>query len=385
MKTTTKTIIALTAAIALIGTLVLTTGNDTSTNSKPVSENNSIQVGWIGPLTGEAAVYGEPMQKVTKLAVKAVNQNGGINGRPLEVIYEDGKCRGKAAASAAQKLVNEVEIILGGFCSDEALAAEPITTKNEVLQISGGASSPDLSGMSPYFSRTFPADDVQGKVLANAAYNQKGWREVAFIREKTDYALGVYESFTNRFEELGGTVIDSTFAPETTDFRTQLSKLETQDPDALFVDVQAAPSANRILTQTKELNWQPPVLLTNSIAPDTELLSSHAEILEGGLATVLEVDNTNSHFQNLKTAYQDEYGSDLPYPSFSQVMWDTVKLAAAGMREVGTDGEALSSWVRNQNDFVGASGPISINNDGDRVGSQTLKIIRGGELQDAGE
>jgi ABC-type branched-subunit amino acid transport system substrate-binding protein len=222
-------------------------------------------------------------------------------------------------------------------------------------------------------------------VLADAAYNQKGWREVAFIREETDYALGVYESFTNRFKDLSGTVIDSTFAPETTDFRTQLSKLENQDPDALFVDVQAAPSANRILTQTKELNWQPPVLLTNSIAPDTELLSNHSEILEGGLATVLEVDNTNDQFQNLKTAYQDEYGSDLPYPSFSQVMWDTVKLTAAGMRAVSTDGEALSSWVRNQNDFVGASGPISINNDGDRVGAQTLKVIRGGKLEDAGK
>src|SRR4051812_38203363 len=90
-----------------------------------MAKNNAsasvIKIGAIGPFTGDAAVYGQPMQNTIKLAVDQLNAAGGINGKQIEMVYEDGKCDGQDGASAAQKLVNVdgVQSIIGGFCSGE--------------------------------------------------------------------------------------------------------------------------------------------------------------------------------------------------------------------------------------------------------------------------
>ncbi|MDP6562065.1 MAG: ABC transporter substrate-binding protein, partial [Candidatus Peribacteraceae bacterium] len=96
----------------------------------PVADDGTgpIKIGYIGPLTGEAASYGVDTLNGTELAVAEINAAGGINGRLIELITEDGRCTGTDAASAAQKLVNvdKVVAIIGGQCSGETLAAAPI-------------------------------------------------------------------------------------------------------------------------------------------------------------------------------------------------------------------------------------------------------------------
>ena len=107
----------------------------------------TIRIGAIGPFTGDAAVYGQSEKNAIELAVQEINLDGGINGKKLEVIYEDGKCNGMDAATAAQKLINvdKVDIILGGVCSGETLAIAPLAEANEVLVFSSFSSSPDVT------------------------------------------------------------------------------------------------------------------------------------------------------------------------------------------------------------------------------------------------
>ena len=95
---------------------------------KAPSQAGPIKIGVIAPLTGDAAIYGEPGVKVYQLAVDEINANGGINGRKVALIVQDGKCTGEGAANAAQKLVNvdRVQVIIGGFCSGESLSTIPV-------------------------------------------------------------------------------------------------------------------------------------------------------------------------------------------------------------------------------------------------------------------
>src|SRR3989344_5259538 len=178
--------------VIVILTLLFTWGGD-----KVPKETGPIKVGVIAPLTGDAAAYGEPLTNIVKMAVEEVNNAGGVDGRTIELVIEDGKCNGKDGGSATQKLVNVdgVKVILGGFCSSESLAAIPIAEAAKVLVLSAGSSSPDLTGASPYFFRNYPSDSAQGKVLAQIAYNDKGWKKVAFLQEQTDYAVGIYKAF----------------------------------------------------------------------------------------------------------------------------------------------------------------------------------------------
>ena len=348
--------------------------------SKQSASGDTIKIGVIGPFTGDAAVYGEPFRNVANLAVGEINGQGGINGKQIQMIYEDGKCTGQDGANAAQKLVNVdgVQIILGGFCSGETIPAIPIAAQGKVLMFSPSASSPDLTGISPYFFRDYPSDATEGKVLADAAYNMKRWRSVAIIQEQTDYATGNYKSFSQEFQSLGGKIINQSFPTVTTDFRSILTTLKSSKPDALFVDSQTPQAAARILKQLQELGWKLPLLVNDATGGDPQTLKTNAAQLEGTLTAEFGVDPSNPKFQHLINAYKTQYGSDVPYQSYMQTVYDSIYLLRDGITKVGYNGAALAAWSRTIKDWQGASGAITIEANGDRASGHRLEIIHNG-------
>ena len=147
---------------------------------KPVS-TEPIKIGYIGPLTGGVAAYGETEKNVIELALQEINSSGELN-RKLEVIYEDGKCDGKDAATAAQKLINidKVKIILGGACSAETLAAAPLAEENKVILFSSFASNPSISQAGDYIFRNCFSDADFGKADAEFIVS-RGIKRVAAL------------------------------------------------------------------------------------------------------------------------------------------------------------------------------------------------------------
>jgi branched-chain amino acid transport system substrate-binding protein len=344
----------------------------------------TIKIGFIGPLTGDGAIYGEPFQKTVELAVSEINATGGIDGKQIQIIYEDGKCDGQDGASAAQKLVSVdgVQAIIGGLCSGETIPAVPIAAAGKVVMLSD-ASSPKLTGISPYFFRDYPSDDSQGKVLADAAYNTKHWRTVAILQEQTDYAAGVADAFSQEFQKLGGKIINEQYVTDTTDFRSSLLKLKSQNPDALFLDPNGTADAPIILEQMSVLQWSPPLLVNDSVATDAKTVSADATALEGALTAQFVPNTSNPKFQHLLSAYKAKYGIDLASQDYGQAEYDAVYLLADGIRAVGYNGTALAKWSRTITNWQGASGAITIDANGDRVGGHVLEVIHNGALQSA--
>src|SRR5688572_9841004 len=96
-----KNIIATVVILAaLIGLGYAAQRGGSSTDS-----GDTIKVGFIGPLTGDAAVYGEPMKNAVAMAAEEINADGGGDGKKFEFVYEDTKCNGKDATNAMQKLI----------------------------------------------------------------------------------------------------------------------------------------------------------------------------------------------------------------------------------------------------------------------------------------
>ena len=369
-------------ALWIIVVLVVVLGGYYLINKSP-SETGPIKIGFISPLTGDAAAYGEVVRDVEKLAVEEINASGGINGRQVEGIYEDGKCSGAGAASAMQKLVNadKVKIVIGGFCSSESLAAVPIATQNKVFLFSPGSSSPDLTNVSKYFARNYPSDASQGSVLAGVAYNQKNWRKVAFIQEQLDYPLGIFKAFSAEFEKMGGKIVKEEFATSVTDFRSQLTKLKAENPDALFIDTQTPAAADRILKQLQDLKWRPALLVSDATSGDSATVKKDASILEGALAAEFGVDPANQKYQHHLQAYKEKYGKDANFTSYTQTVYDSVYMIRDAVFAVGYDGTKVANWVRSAKDWPGASGLVTIKADGDRAGGHVPKVIKNGKVE----
>jgi branched-chain amino acid transport system substrate-binding protein len=348
-----------------------------------VSQNGPIKIGFIGPLTGDAATYGQPFQQTVQLAVEQINTVGGISGRQVEVIYEDGKCNGKDAASATQKLVNvdHVQAIIGGFCSGETIPSVPIAAQGKVLVLSPSASSPALTGISPFFFRDYPSDSTQGKVLATIAYTDKSWKNVAFIQEETDYAAGIYKAFDQTFAGLGGKTTNDSFPSTSNDFRSILTKLKAANPDAVFIDVQTGAAADRILKQMEAMGWKPHLFLSDTVSIESTTVKAHQATLEGALAAEFIPDTKNPKFKQFIEDFKAKYGSEPTYQGYMATVYDSVYLLKDGITKVGYDGTKLAQWSRTIKDWSGVSGTITIGANGDPVSGHSPIIIQNGQHQ----
>jgi branched-chain amino acid transport system substrate-binding protein len=354
-----------------------------SSGSAPTDTGTGpLKVGVIVPLTGDAAVYGEPARNVLQEAVDEINAAGGINGRQISLIVEDAKCTGTDAANATQKLVNvdKVQVIIGGFCSSESLSAVPIAAQGKVAIISPGSSSPKLTDISPYFVRNYPSDSAQGAVLANIAYTDKGWRTVAFLQEQTDYAQGVYTAFSDVFQKLGGTVTNESFPTATTDFRTAVAKVKSANPDAVFLSVQTPAVAGRILTQMSQLGWKPHLLVADVVPGDPATVSQYKTQLEGTLTAEFGVDPTNAKFAAMISSYKAKYGSEPPYQSYAQTEYDSVYLLRDAVTAVGYNGTKIAAWFHTVKDWQGAAGSLTIGANGDPITGHRPEVITGGKI-----
>ena len=186
-------------------------------------------------LTGPGETYGNVAVRAKQMAVDEINAAGGIDGRMLELIVEDSQCSAKEAVTAYRKLtdVDGVKIILGTSCSGAMLGVAPLAEADGVILFSGLASSPDIANAGDYIFRTQISDVEVGVATGNLMWGD-GVRRLATITEATDYAEGVRRTTVAQFTKLGGQVVSQeTYASDVTDFRTQLSKLLDDQPDAL--------------------------------------------------------------------------------------------------------------------------------------------------------
>lgn len=354
--------------------------NEKTTTQQPV-ESETITIGTIVPLTGDGASYGVPAQRVIEYAVKNLNERGGINGKKLEIIWEDGKCNGKDASIAANKLVNldKVKVILGGFCSGETLGAAPITEAAQVILFSAGSSSPAITNAGDFVFRNWPSDSSQGKILAQKG-NELGFKKVGMISEQSDYAVGIRDTFKQIFT--GETVIEEYLADDA-DFKTQLTKLKSQNVEGLFINPQTPDKADLIIKQLQELNFKPQQIFLNDAAGSfVSLITKYAEYLEGSIAADMGVNTENPELKALQDYYRQTFGEELPYTAYSTTEYDSVFILAEAIAQAGIENTiAIKDYLYSIKNRQGLAGSLTIDENGDPIAGHILKVIRGGKTE----
>ncbi len=224
MTKSTKTILWIVGIVIIVAVAIAAT-RDSNTDTGP------IKIGFIGPLTGDAAAYGADTIEAAKIAQDEINNSGGINGRQIKIIQEDGKCQAKDGLSAAQKLitVDQVKFMVTSSCSGELLGYSNIAEQNKVLVLNSLASSPKITTAGDYIFRNDPNDNDGGKQLADLV--TKKYKKVAVITENTEFSQGIKQVFVDTFTRNGGIVVsDEVYAPESTDFRSIVLKIKDTNP-----------------------------------------------------------------------------------------------------------------------------------------------------------
>jgi branched-chain amino acid transport system substrate-binding protein len=350
-------------------------------------ESGPIVIGGLAPLTGDAAAYGVPDQQAKELAVAEINAAGGVGGRELKIVWEDGKCNGTDATTAVQKLLNidQVEVILGGSCSGETLAAATLTQQARVLLLSALSTSPDITEAGDLVYRMYPSDAFAGKMLAVYAARELQAASAAVISENTDFSQGLRKAFVQGFiDEKKNIVFDEAFNTGETDFRTLLVKLRAANPAAVYVDTQTIAPAELILKQMKELGIKAVVFGTDPLL-DRAAVAKNPTLFEGIVLPEVDLDETNAKTAAFIEAYKAKYGVEPEFPGYLAASYDSVYLLAEAMKAVGTDPEAVAAYFSDSvADWQGAIGTFNFDENGDALLGLNLRKIVGGEITDLG-
>ena len=303
-------------------------------------DEDPYRIGVMESLTGTGETYGTVANRAKQMAADEINEAGGINGRKLELLVEDSQCTAKDAIAAYNKLtdVDRVKIILGTSCSGAMLGAAPLAEADGVILFSGLASNPDIAKAGDYIFRTQISDIQVGIDTGNTLWAD-GIRTLATITEATDYAEGVRRTSVAQFEERGGMVVaEERYAPDVTDFRSQLSKLFEAKPDALHLAPQSEFSAGAIVKQARELGYDGPIY-AETISVGTTALEIAGDAATGMKAITADLDPDNEKAQEVLANFKERYNYvTLPWHLGSA--YDDVYIAAECLKMTGDDQDA---------------------------------------------
>ena len=374
------------AAALMLAAFMTGCGSDNKSSDESTLPD-TIKIGVFEPLTGSDAAGGELEKKGIDLAYK-LYPNVTINGReiPVELKYADNKSDKIESENAAKKLVNDfgANIVLGSWGSSNSIAAGPVFKEAKVPAIGTSCTSPLVTLGNEYYFRVCYTDPFQGKVMANYAFNEGGYRKIAVIQEaSSEYSVTLTKIFMDNFKELTGdensiTSVGS-YRTGDRDFLAQLTAVKDSDAQAIFFPGSFTESA-LIMKQARQLGITIP-FLGGDIWETPEMIQLAGEAAEGAVysSSYDPAAPLTDKAEEFLGAFTKEYSSDAL--AASALGFDAYLLAIDAIQRAGTvDGPALKDTLAATKDFEGATGYISLDENGDAVKPAVIKAIQGGKF-----
>ena len=247
---TRRNFLAAAGVVAAAGVLTACGGSSSSaaasgaaSTAGAAASGDTIKVGVLGPLTGDVSVYGQAVVNGATLRLKQANEEGGINGKQIEIITMDEQGDPTQAVTCFTKMCDQgITALVGDVTTAPtlAVAAEsadynmPMVTASATAEsVTYDAETDTVNGN--VFRATF-TDPFQGVKMADYACQKLGYTKAAVIYKKgADYNEGLAENFVKEFEAQGGTIVDQeSYSDGDVDFKTQLTSILGKGPETVF-------------------------------------------------------------------------------------------------------------------------------------------------------
>ncbi|MEW6547024.1 MAG: ABC transporter substrate-binding protein [Bacillota bacterium] len=346
-----------------------------------------IKIGLNAELTGSIPVVGQSCKNAALMAVDEVNAAGGleVGGKKYKItlIIEDNEDKAESAAAAAQKLINQNQVLamIGPNASRNAIPAATVAEGAKVPMISPWSTNPKTTQDKKYVFRACFIDDFQGVVCAKFALKTLGAKKAAVLYDvASEYNKGIAEVFKRTFEAEGGTVVAfETYTTGDKDFSAQLTKIKAAGPDVLFLPNYYSEVPLQV-QQALKLGYTGKFLGSDSWG-STDLIKLGGEAMEGHFfSTHYAPDIATPEAQKFINAYKSKYGSTpddvaaLTYDSFG-LLFQALK--AAGK----VDREALRDALASIKEYKGVTGQMQFKGTGDPIKSAVILQIQGGQFK----
>ena len=358
----TLLVLAMALSLAACGGGDTSTPSDTSTPGGDGSQTQSedpIKIGFFAPVSdASAAADGQSAQQSAELAVKLINEAGGINGRTVELVDYDDALDTAEAANIAEKLTTAdgVDAVVSGSYSGPTKVAAPICQDAGIVMVSAYAVHPDVVNAGEYvFSQSFPGA-VQATAAATFAVEDLGAQRIAIVAVDLDFGKEQSAYFKAKAAELGAEIVSEDYiAMSDNDMTSVISKIKSENVDLIYIPnyyAHASEVCRQVALQGLDVD-----ILGCEGADSWQLLETAGEYAEGlYITTNMDRDDPNESTQAYIENYRAEYNMEPDMVGAS--VYDAFEVLFAAMKEVGTDSDAMQEYIANMKDFATVTGTL---------------------------
>ena len=284
------------------------------------------RIGLIGPLTGDAAIYGESVKNGAQLAVEEINAFAAANGKPgIELRWEDDAFDAARAVTAYNTLTAwGMQALVGPVTTVNAIEVASKANTDRVFCVTT-ASAEDVTDNNDVMYQVCYTDDAQGIAAADYIAGHFGGKKVGVIYQNDDvYGQDVAAAFRSELTAKGESVVyEGTFTYDTSyDFSVQLKAAQAAGAQVLFIPVYYTEAAV-MLKQSADIDYHPVFFGTDALDGLLSLEGFDQSLAEG-VFMMNEFNLDGSFALDFITHYKEKYGE---HPNmFAALAYDAVNI-----------------------------------------------------------
>ncbi|MDO9110847.1 MAG: ABC transporter substrate-binding protein [Desulfatirhabdiaceae bacterium] len=356
-----------------------------------------IKIGAFFDLTGPSSAIGTPTKLVAEMVVKKINDEGGINGVPLQLVIADDEGDPTKAALIVKKFTesDKVVAIIGPTRTDTGMAAKPTIEQMKVPTFMTVGGDPVIAGgkFGP-FHWTFksPQRTTIAVKKVYAYLKQKGMQKIAIITAADGFGKDGKGALETLAAEYGIKIVAAeSFQATDSDMTAQLINIKTASPDAI-VCWTIGKAGSIVAKNVKQLGIQVPLFQCHGL-PDPKYIELAGKASEGNImpstklmvaSQLQDTDPQKKVIQEFIRLYTDVFHYDKQFPinTHSGYAWDAIYIVANAMKKAGTDNEKLRDAIEKTTGYVGVSGTYNITaEDHNGLGLDSMVLVQISEGQ----
>jgi branched-chain amino acid transport system substrate-binding protein len=307
--------------------------------------------------------YGLMSRQGTELAVDAINKRGGVRGHRLSLVRVDDEGTGAKAATVAQELVDADSVLaVVGHANSSATVAAARVYDGVLAAVSPSASSPELTGLSPWMFRVIPSDSANGQDLAKFA-TRLGHSRAAILYENNSYGRGLADSFRRAFR--GDVTSLEPVAVDGKEVEPYLAYLKLHEPGLIFV-AGSDGSGLEILHEARRQGIASSFLGGDGWAGITSDTAASEGVYVGA---PFSTEDPRREVQEFVQAFRAKFGRDPN--SFAALAYDATMVVAQAIERGGPTRQAIRDYLASMHEdkgYEGITGKIAFQPTGDVIG-----------------
>ncbi len=347
----------------------------------------TIKVGCVLSMTGLLGPMGTDMMAAARLAVKEINEAGGVLGKQVQLIEEDDGTEAAKCLERVKKLVeiDGAKVLVGCMTSGAGMATGPYLAQKSVLVVTPSATSPALSEQhwKNWLFRSTPHDAFQGEVLAQVVL-EKGFTRLATVVQDNPYGVGLEKALVDALKKAGWTgqnVVSIHFDQTKADYRTELETVKGKNPDVVLA-VTYAEDGIILFRQAGEMGLDNIAWLGCDGNYGDGMFADPrcAEFMVKAIIAGTRAAGTppGATYEKFTAAYKAATNKDSSV--YCDTTYDAIWLIAKAIQKAGTDDGAAvrDALLQIGQNYDGASGIITFDSIGDRVSGvfEIWKVVK---------